>query len=140
MYSAVKLTVAGLATVALLSACSATPAEFETTVELKNASADCDLDPNCWLPTQFDAYLVGGQSVSLFDEWPSKGDTVKVVCEAVGEKLVDSTGKASTRWFGILVPTDKVNTDVPAKKIEGGYLGYVSALWLADKQATAPEC
>ena len=125
----------------LFCACSATPVEFETTVELKKAGADCDLDPNCWLPTQFQPSLVAGESVSLFNKWPLKGDTVKVVCETTGETLQDSNYKQSDRWFGILVPEEKLDSaDTKATRIEGGYLGYVSALWLADKGTTAPDC
>jgi len=130
-----------MATAALLTACSATESEFETTVELKNAGTDCDQDPDCWLPTQFQPSLVSGQSVSLPNEWPLKGDDVKVICETKGETLVDSRQRKSDRWFGILVPTDKLNpVSAAAEAIDDGYLGYVSALWLTDKKISAPAC
>lgn len=141
MHSAFRTAIAVVVIAPLLSACSAQPTEFETEVELKNAGTDCDLDPKCWLPTQFQPSLVAGESVSLFNQWPLKGDPVKVVCETSGETLQDSTGKRSNRWFGILVPEEKIDSaNTKATRIEGGYLGYVSALWLTDKETTAPNC
>lgn len=124
-----------------LSACSGSPTEFQTTVELADAGPDCDADPKCWLPTQFQPSLVGGESVSLFNEWPTKGDEVTVICETTGEQLVDYAGRESDKWYGILVPDDKLSeTGSKAHPAKDGYLGYVSALWLAKKDTTAPEC
>jgi hypothetical protein len=137
----VGLTCFVLATTLTACSTSTTKAEFKTTVELKKASPDCDVDPRCWLPTQFQPSLVKGESVSLFNEWPAKGDQVKVICETTGEKLVDYTGRGSRKWYGILIPTDKVSaTNTKAHPVKGGYLGYVSALWLANKQSSAPAC
>jgi hypothetical protein len=130
-----------LALVIALTACGESTTGFQTTVELANAGPDCDADPQCWLPTQFQASLTSGESVSLFNQWPTKGDEVTVICETTGEKLVDYIGHKSDKWYGILVPTDKLSdADTEAHPVEGGYLGYVSALWLAEKQATAPAC
>ncbi|MDB5181114.1 MAG: hypothetical protein JWO54_877 [Candidatus Saccharibacteria bacterium] len=140
MHSFMKSIVTISATVLLLAGCAAAKAEFQTTVTLENAGTDCDQDPNCWLPTQYGPKLVSGQSVSAFNEWPQKGDRVQVLCETTGERLSDAYGKTSNQWYGILVPSDKVVEDIQVKEVEGGYLGYVSALWLADKDATAPAC
>ena len=141
--SVIRATVACVAVVVLLSACSESKPEvaFNLKVTLRYASPACDQDPHCWLPTQLKPKLVSGESVSLFNKWPEKSDTVGVVCQTTGQRINDYTGRASNKWFGILVPSNKVaSTPTQAKSIKGGYLGYVSAVWLASTTATAPRC
>ncbi len=131
------------AVVVFLAACSSQPPEvaFTLKVELNYANVACDQDPHCWLPTQFQPSLVSGESVSLFHKWPAKGDTVGVICETTGQSIRDYTGRTSDKWFGILVPTDKVvDNNTRARKVEDGRLAYVSAVWLAHAKAHASPC
>jgi len=128
----------------LLSSCSqSTPKEttFNLKVELKHASPACDQDPHCWLPTQAKPKLVSGESVSLYNKWPERGDSVHVICQTTGQHIKDYTDRASNKWYGILVPTNEFNsTTTDALSIKGGRLAYVSAVWLADTNKTAPAC
>jgi hypothetical protein len=140
--SVIRATVACVAVVFLLSACSESNPEaaFNLKVELKYANPACDRDPHCWLPTQFHSQLASGESVSL-NTWPAKGDTVRVVCQTTGQSIRDYTGRASDKWFGIVVPADKLaSSPTKAKPIKGGYLGYVSAVWMASTTNSAPKC
>jgi len=140
MHSVMKIAVVSMATVALLTACSTTKIEYLTSVELNNAGVECDTNPYCWLPTQYEPAVVNGQSVGETDVWPVKGDYVVVVCETTGEKVTNSAGKESDRWFGIVVPKGKVTDNIPITRVKDGYLGYVSSLWLAEKPVSAPDC
>ena len=145
MRSVIRTTLAciGVVAVVLLTACSSPPPEvaFTLKVELHYANPACDQDPHCWLPTQLQPSLVSGESVSLFNKWPAKGDSVEVICETTGQSIRDYTGQTSHKWFGILVPTDKVvDSNTRAKKLEGGRLAYVSAAWLAHAKSHAPPC
>ncbi len=154
MHSFVRSAVVLAAAAVLLTGCSGNPAPvptavaFELPVTLVKAGTDCDDDDQCWLPVQFAPHLVDGQSVSLFGEWPLKNkDTVAVICEISGQWIQNYDGEGTDKWYGILVPNDKIVTDPPpaqlgakAKKIDGGVIGYVSAQWLAATDATAPPC
>ena len=121
-------------------------APFEATVELSDFSATCR-EVTCWLPTQFQPARAVGETVSLRDAWPMDGMKVLVLCEGGGESYQDQTGQKTSAWYGILVPSDKLEpepgTDKQPQKAEGrdGYVGYVGAAWLnggRDKQA--PYC
>lgn len=153
MHSFVRSAFVLTAAAVLLTACSENTAPipvtiaFELPVTLEYAGADCDVDDDCWLPTQFQPHLVDDQSVSLFGQWPAKGDVVGIICQTTGQLIQDYNGKNTDKWYGILVPTDKLVTEPPAAqtdakalRVEGGAIGYVSALWLADTDATAPPC
>lgn len=61
----------------------------------------------------------------------------------------DSRGEATTLWYGILIPAEKLATQDPigdggmsARPIRSGYLAYVSSLWLRFNDVTAklPTC
>ena len=120
-------------------------APFAAAVALSDFSATCR-EVACWLPTQFAAKLVKGETVSLRDEWPMDGTTVQVVCETTGQAYNDQTGQSTTAWYGIVVPAAKLEPSAVsrASKVPNGgendRLGYVGAAWIkggAGKQAPA---
>lgn len=82
-------------------------APFDATVSLSDFSATCR-EVACWLPTQWEPKLVKGETVSLRDKWPMDGMPVRVVCETTGETYRDQTGQDTDAWYGILVPSDKL--------------------------------
>lgn len=123
---------------------SVVTAPFDATVSLSDFSATCR-EVACWLPTQWAPKLVQGETVSLRDKWPMDGMTVHIVCQTTGEMYRDQTGQETDAWYGILVPSDKLE---PLRPGEGpkalpkndGWIGYVGAAWIKggfDKQAPA---
>jgi hypothetical protein len=118
---------------------------FEAKVSISDISPTCR-EVTCWLPTQWEPKLVKGETVGLRDKWPMDGMTVLVLCETGGETYRDQTGQESNAWYGILVPTDKLEplesgAGPKSLPVDGGYIGYVGAAWINgghDKQA--PYC
>lgn len=118
---------------------------FEAKVSISDISPTCR-EVVCWLPTQWEPKLVKGETVGLRDKWPMDGMTVLVLCETGGQTYRDQTGQESSAWYGILVPTDKLEplkagTGPKSLPVDGGYIGYVGAAWITgghDKQA--PYC
>jgi hypothetical protein len=127
-----------------LASSSTVTAPFDATVSLSDFSATCR-EVVCWLPTQWEPKLIKGETVSLRDKWPMDGMTVRVVCETTGETYRDQTGHDTDAWYGILVPSDKLEPLVhgvgpKALPKSDGYVGYVGAAWIkggSDKQAPA---
>lgn len=97
----------------------------------------------CWLPTQFSAELVNDVSVAKQGVWPMEGDIVRVLCQTAGGSYRNPAGQTVSDWYGILVPTDKLEpgADKQATKVTGGYLGYVGISWLTGGEGKqAPDC
>ncbi len=119
-----------------LSGCSGTNGPGNATVVLKDFDPACDADPDCWLPTQYMPKLVSGQTVSLWDEWPAKGDRITVLCQTTGQSFTDGNGYVYNTWYRILVPSDKAVPEThdgqgpEAEPIDGGFAAYVGAKWL----------
>ena len=141
--SAINIATMAIITTTALSSCSThtQPSGFDAIVSIRDAQPACQLE-RCWLPTQFTPTLVAGVSVSLFEQWPMDGDTVRVICHTAGGTFRDSSGKNTNEWYGILVPSDKVNPDTKqqAKRLDDGYLAYVGKVWLIDTSKTTPHC
>lgn len=120
-------------------------APFTATVALTDFSATCS-KVVCWLPTQWAPKLVDGETVSLRDKWPMDGMTVLVVCQTTGETYRDQLGQNTDAWYGILVPTDKLEPLKPGTgprslPINDGYIGYVGAAWIKTQPGEqAPSC
>lgn len=120
-------------------------APFDATVSLSDFSATCR-EVACWLPTQWEPKLVKGETVSLRDKWPMDGMSVRVVCETTGETYRDQTGQDTDAWYGILVPSDKLQplspgTGPKALPKSDGYVGYVGAAWIKGGSGKrAPAC
>lgn len=128
--------------IALLCACSgssenaATPSPSPGLVKAKVTLTA--FDPNLkWVPTQFAPRIVEMQSVSLPNVWPKDGDIVAILCTLEGAPY----GNGDTRWYSILVPPDKLNSEAAgvAEKIDGGYKAYLEAMWLPDAR-NVPSC
>lgn len=120
---------------------SPSTAEFDTKVSLGDLGAACQTACD-WLPTQIGPSLVKGESVSLTEQWPKNGDAVHVVCQTTGESFRDELGVSTDKWYGIVVPPDKVNpgAEKKVKRLASGYLAYVGAAWLTDTDKVAPRC
>ncbi len=124
---------------------STVTAPFDAIVSLSDFSATCR-EVVCWLPTQFQPALVKGETVSLRDKWPMDGMTVRVVCETTGESYSDQTGQSTNAWYGIEVPTDKLEplkpgTGPKALPKDDGWIGYVGAAWIkGGSSKQAPAC
>jgi len=118
---------------------------FEATVSISDISPTCR-EVTCWLPTQWEPKLVKGETVGLRDKWPMDGMTVLVLCETDGESYRDQTGQESNSWYGILVPTDKLEplkagTGPKTLPVDGGQIGYVGAAWIDGGHGKqAPDC
>lgn len=123
---------------------SVATAPFDATVSLSDFSATCR-EAVCWLPTQWAPKLVPGETVSLRNKWPMDGMTIRVVCETTGETYRDQTGQETDAWYGIVVPSDKLEplkpgTGPKALPKGDGWIGYVGAAWIkggSGKQAPA---
>ena len=121
------------------------PEPSEPRVAITDFSETCKRE-TCWLPTQFEPRLVGGQSVSLHNQWPMDGDTVRVVCQTKGDAYRDTTGTELRQWYGIFVPADKASPEAldgtypEARPIQDGYLGFVGVSWIDGLQQTPSEC
>jgi len=110
------------------SSTSATPTKvskpFMGRVDLANFSDTCKR-VQCWLPTQFTPNLAEGDSVSLKERgsrkgWPLSGDPIKVLCVAKGGQYKDSAGQLANDWYGVVVPTKRLDPrGHGAKKIPG---------------------
>jgi hypothetical protein len=118
---------------------------FEATVSISDISPTCR-EVICWLPTQWEPKLVKGETVGLRDKWPMDGMTVLVLCETGGETYRDQTGQESNAWYGILVPTDKLEPLKPGESpkslpVDDGWIGYVGAAWITGGHGKqAPYC
>ncbi|MDN5274535.1 MAG: hypothetical protein JWP06_436 [Candidatus Saccharibacteria bacterium] len=119
-----------------------TPVPFFTGKVSLTDLPDC-AKVRCWLPTQFTTKLVNDVSVSRQGIWPMEGDAVRVLCQTVGGSYQNPAGQTVSNWYGILVPTDKLEpgADKQATKVTGGYLGYVGISWLTGGEGKlAPDC
>lgn len=118
---------------------------FEAKVSISDISPTCR-EVVCWLPTQWQPKLVKDETVGLRDKWPMDGMTVLVLCETGGQTYRDQTGQESNAWYGILVPTDKLEPLKPSAgpkslPVDGGYIGYVGAAWINGGHGKqAPYC
>ena len=118
---------------------------FEAKVSLGDFSPTCR-EVVCWLPTQWEPKLVKGETVSLRDKWPMDGMTVQVLCETNGEIYRDQAGQETDAWYGVLVPTDKLEplkpgTGPKSLPVDGGYIGYVGAAWVdGGRGKQTPRC
>ena len=137
-------------------------APFTATVSNRAIGGDCAAPVNCWHPTQFDATLVDGESVSLREVttpdhkvvltpgWPSNGDEVEVVCtkEGLDGGSYQTPGDHRiTAWHGIRVPESKLASGAlenpRLKKTPDGkdYLGFIGASWFTGADGKqAPAC
>jgi hypothetical protein len=103
---------------------SASMAPASPTVNLRHYNDTC-ADPAefCDLPVQFEAKIVGGESVTKHGV-PKQDDEVMVLCWVKGEQYRDGDGNEHTGWYGIKI-TKKLRSSDPGKnrravKIDGG--------------------
>ena len=123
---------------------TAESAPFQAEVYLQDFNEECRKVP-CWLPTQFEPRLVERESVSLVEKtaedeggpqvgWPMDRDQVLVECIAKGGEYTNTAGQIVNDWYGIVVPTDKLEpaakSDPRLRTVEGGYRAYVGISWL----------